>query len=331
MSTSIRFLLFALASLFLLGARVVDRYITNASPISPNTVNPVVGDASYLARFGHQPRANTSDFERIQTHLAYAEQQLRQHTPAGLPTTQRQRRAHLLDLLHAYWQAGVFPSNEAPDGQRHPCFIDRAGRICAVGYLVEQTAGRAAAERINTRFQYSELLNMHDPALSSWVGGSGLSLAECALIQPTYGPVYVPVVSGNSIPTGYGTASAVLGGLNLSAIVFNNSTAGQQAGRWLPLLTMASGTTQLIVGATRFPEAPQPSFNGTPPTNESQKILSFANIGVGTGTLLFGTWNLLHRPATTSQLPRTSWNVGPAPAGAGQRPDGMSLFVSRRL
>jgi hypothetical protein len=331
MSTSIRFLLFALAGVFLLGARVANRYASSSSPISPNAVNPVVGDASYVARFGHQPTANTPDFERIQTHLAYAEQQLRQHTPASLPPTQRQRRAHLLDLLHAYWQAGVFPSNEAPDGQRHPCFIDRTGRICAVGYLVEQTAGRAVAERINTRFQYSELLAMHEPVLSRWVGGSGLSLAECALIQPTYGPTYVPIASGNFIPTGYGTASAVLGGLNLSAIVFNSSEAGHQAGRWLPLLTMASGTTQLILGATRFPEAPQPSFNGTTLTNESQKILSFANIGVGTATLLFGTWNLLHHPTTTSQPPRTSWNVGPAPAGAGQRPDGMSLFVSRRL
>jgi hypothetical protein len=331
MSTSVRFLLLVLAGVFLLGARVVDRYAISAVPVNSNTVNPVVGDASYVARFGHHPTANTSDFERIQTHLAYAEQQLRQHTPAGLAADQRQHRAHLLDLLHAYWQAGIFPSNEALDGQRHPCFIDRAGRICAVGYLVEQTAGRAVAEHLNTRFQYSELLAMHDPALSRWVGGSGLSLAECALIQPTYGPVYVPIVSGNSIPTGYGTASAVLGGLNLSAIAFNSSAAGHQAGRWLPLLTMASGTTQLIMGATRFPEAPQPSFNGTVLTNESQKILSFANIGVGTATLLFGTWNLLHRPATTSQLPRTSWNVGPAPAGAGQRPEGMSVFVSRRL
>jgi hypothetical protein len=331
MSTSIRLLLLALAGVFLLGARVADRYAIKAHRASLATVNPIVGDASYIARFGHRPTANTSDFERIQTHLAYAEQLLRQHTPAGLPTSQLQRRAHLLDLLHTYWQAGVFPRNEAPDGQRHPCFIDRAGRICAVGYLVEQTAGRAAAERINQKFQYSELLAMHDPALSLWVGGSGLSLAECALIQPTYGPIYVPVASGNSIPTGYGTASAVLGGLNLSAIALNSSEAGHQAGRWLPLLTMASGTTQLIVGATRFPDAPPSSYNGTALTNESQKILSFANIGVGTATLLFGTWNLLHRPATTSQLPRTSWNVGPAPAGAGQRPDGMSVFVSRRL
>jgi hypothetical protein len=54
-----------------------------------------------------------------------------------------------------------------------------------------------------------------------------------------------------------------------------------------------------------------------PLTDESKKILPFANIGVWTATLLFGTWNLLHCPATTSQLPRTRWNVGTAPLGAG--------------
>ncbi|MGI4884836.1 MAG: hypothetical protein ACRYFR_07745 [Janthinobacterium lividum] len=295
-------------------------------------VNPVVGDASFVARFGRGPTAGTPDALRIQTHLAYAEQQLRQRTPGALPAALRQRRAHLLDLLHAYWQAGVFPQNAAPDGQRHPCFIDGTGRICAVGYLVEQTAGRAAAERINQRFQYRNLLDMRDDALGRWVAQSGLSLADCALIQPTYGSVYVPVATGNNIPTGYGTASAVLGGLNVSAMALNASDAGRQAGRWLPWLTVASGTTQLVLGATRFPDAPATTFNGTAlPTNESQKLLSMANLGVGTATVLFGAWNLLHRPAATAQGPRTSWNVGPAPTGTGQRADGMSLFLARRF
>lgn len=295
-------------------------------------VNPVVGDASFVARFGRGPTVDTPDALRIQTHLAYAEQQLRQRTPGALPAALRQRRAHLLNLLHAYWQAGVFPQNAAPDGRRHPCFIDGSGRICAVGYLVEQTAGRAAAERINRRFQYSNLLDMRDDALGRWVAQSGLSLADCALIQPSYGPVYTPVATGNNIPNGYGTASAVLGGLNVSAVALNASDAGHQAGRWLPWLTMASGTTQIVLGATRFPDAPATTFNGAAlPTNESQKLLSMANIGVGTATVLFGAWNLLHRPAATSQAPRTSWNVGPAPAGAGPRPDGMSLFLARRF
>ena len=331
MGILLRSLLVLLAGIFIFGARQAEEH--QAFYRLPNyqeaAVNPVVGDASYVARFGQPPTATTSNFVRTQTHLAYAEQQLRQYPPAGLPAALRQRRAHLLDLLHTYWRAGVFPRNEAPDGQRHPCFIDRAGRICAVGYLVEQTAGRAAAEEINKHFQYSEIRAMHTQTLSHWVANSGLSLAECALIQPTYGPVYTPVASGN-IPTGYGITSAVLGGLNLSTTILTSTADGRQTGRWLPALAMAGGAAQIVVGATRFPNAPESNFYGTPPTNEAQKLLSLANIGAGTAALLFGTWNLLHHPAT--QLPRrTSWNVGPAPAGSGQRPDGLSLFVSRRL
>ena len=114
-------------------------------------------------------------------------------------------------------------------------------------------------------------------------------------------------------------------------MALNASDAGRQAGRWLPWLTIASGTTQFVLGATRFPDAPAAGgFGGTtPPANESQKLLSRANLGVGTATAFFSPWDLLHHPAATFQGPRTSWNVGPIPAGARQHADGMSLLLAR--
>ncbi|MEJ7663205.1 MAG: hypothetical protein WKG07_28525 [Hymenobacter sp.] len=204
----------------------------------------------------------------------------------------------------------MFPHNASPDGQRRPCFIDEAGRICAVGYLVEQTAGRAAAERINQHFQYAEIGQMHDAALSRWVAGSGLSVADCALIQPTYNNQ--PYQRPETLSNGYATSSALLGGINLAAISLNRSAAGQQTGRWLPLLTMATGTTQAILGMGNFP-----SGNGYYTESDARRYVSIANVGVGTATLLFGTWSLLHRGAANSQLPRTSWNVGPRRRAAG--------------
>ncbi len=326
MSFLLRILLVAVASLCLVGTRLVmQRHLsTETARLAP--VNAVVGDASYVARFGETPTAATPDFLRIQTHLAYAEQQLRQRTPTGLPVAQRQRRARLLDLLHSYWQAGVFPRNEAPDGQRHPCFIDGAGRICAVGYLVEQTAGRAAAERINQRFQYHDIAQMRDVALSRWVAGSGLSVAECALIQPSYN--FQPPKQPETLTNNYATSSALLGGANLAAIALNRSAAGQQTGRWLPLLTMATGATQAIVGMGNFPS--EDKYYNT--SGDARRYVSIANVGIGTATLLFGTWSLLHRSSTaSSQLPRTSWNVGPSPVGGGQLASGTSLFVTRRF
>jgi glutathione S-transferase len=322
MKILLRVLLVGVACLCLVSTRWLMQHHAGQRLAEVAPVNAVVGDTSYVARFGEAPTAATPDFVRIQTHLAYAEQQLRQRTPAGLPATQRQRRAQLLDLLHSYWQAGVFPRNEAPDGQRHPCFIDGAGRICAVGYLVEQTAGRAAAERINQRFQYQELPAMRDAALSRWVVGSGLSLADCALIQPSYNFQPAP----ETLTNGYATSSALLGGANLAAIALNRSAAGQQTGRWLPLLTMATGTTQAIVGLGNFPS--EDSYYSS--SSDARRYVSIANVGVGTATLLFGTWNLLHRN-TTSQLPRTSFNVGPSPVGSGLRAEGTSVFITRRF
>lgn len=322
----LRAFLVGVASFCLAGTRLVMKH--HLSPVTAELapVNALVGDASYVARFGKVPTAATPDFVRIQTHLAYAERQLRQRTPAGLSVAQRQRRAQLLDLLRGYWQAGVFPHNEAPDGQRHPCFIDGAGRICAVGYLVEQTAGRATAERINQRFQYHTIAQMHDLALSRWIASSGLSQAECALIQPSYN--FQPSPQPETLTNSYATSSALLGGTNLAAIALNRSAAGQQTGRWLPLLTMASGTTQAIVGLNNFPG--EDSYYNS--STDARRYVSMANVGVGTATLLFGTWNLLHRPSTTSsQLPRTTWNVGPSPVGGGQPAGGTSVFVTRRF
>jgi hypothetical protein len=154
------------------------------------------------------------------------------------------------------------------------------------------------------------------------VVGSGLSLADCALIQPSYNFQPAP----ETLTNGYATSSALLGGANLAAIALNRSAAGQQTGRWLPLLTMATGTTQAIVGLGNFPS--EDSYYSS--SSDARRYVSIANVGVGTATLLFGTWNLLHRN-TTSQLPRTSFNVGPSPVGSGLRAEGTSVFITRRF
>jgi len=322
--------------LLLLATLVIWQERPTPRPAGNQAINPVLGDASYVARFGALPTGASDEDSRIQTHLAYTEAYLRAHTPAKLPLAQRQRRTHLLDLLRTYWQAGVFPRNYDYANQRRPCFIDRAGRICAVGYLVEQTAGHAAAEAVNQRHQYDEVLAMHDATLNQWAAGNGLSVRECAMIQPTYGYYPSPTVGGNNINTGYGVSSAVLGGANVTMLLLNRPALlppGRED-RLLPALAVMSGMAQIVVGASNFPEkVVDPGFGRYPTTvvpNESQKLLSIANIGLGTATLLLGTWNLLHKPATAPAA-RTSWNVGPAPAAPGQLAGGASLYLTRRL
>ena len=288
---------------------------------SADAINPVVGNVSFVERFGHAPVASADEDTRIQTHLAYAERTLRQHAPQTLPAALHARRQHVLDLLHEYWQAGVFPRNFVYPNQRRPCFIDRDGRLCAVGYLVAETAGRPVAEKINQQHQYDYLRDMRTPELLAWVETSGLTREECALIQPTYGWLPSPTPVSNKLDTGYGVGTAVWGGFNVALSTVNAKQIGapvpSKSVAWAGLL---SGGGQVLLGSLRMPK--DETNNGTA-TNQTEKTVSVINIGLGTTTMVLSAWNLLsHRQQPT---PRTSFGVY-APTK-----DGLALSMTRQF
>ena len=157
-------------------------------PHSRGAVNPLLGDESFTRTFGRRPDAGTDETLRVRTHLAYVEGLLRKRPCADLPESKRRSRTLLLNLLRRYWTAGVFPSNTTPEfrGARRPCFIDASGTICAVGYLIEQTAGSRLAEHIRRRWNSAFVSQMVDPSLEAWMQSSGLIAEELAMIQPGY-------------------------------------------------------------------------------------------------------------------------------------------------
>lgn len=269
-----------------------------AAPLATDHVNALVGNAGYVAATGHAPTTATSNDARVKAHLAFAEHCLRQHSATGLSPAAAARRAHLLNLLHRYWVAGVFPRNYDFPGERRPCFIDRTGRLCAVGYLVAETAGRPAAERINAAHQYDLIADMHSPILDQWVRESGLSKAECALIQPNYNfapPTLTPV----PVPTSYAVGSAVWGGANVMLSAANAGQFNQPgAGRGMAYAGVLSGTGQVLLVPDDEPGGR--AYGGNPPPGKSyaaERTVSYLNIGAGTATLAMGFWNLLqHRP-----------------------------------
>ncbi len=67
-------------------------------------------------------------------------------------------------------------------------FIDTKGTICAVGYLIEQSAGRPLAEKIAASHRYSfiEDIAKDMPEVRDWVAASGFTLDELGQIQPGY-------------------------------------------------------------------------------------------------------------------------------------------------
>lgn len=172
-----------------------------AKPSSEQPINAVVGDASLKRIFGFVP-THLDEQLRIKTHLAYIEQLLRQKDVTHLSPMCRNKRLYLLDKLHEYWVEGRFPQNFDFLMERRPCFIDKLGSICAVGYLIEQDIGRDMAEFINIRHKYDYILSINEPELLNWINQSGLTVEECAMIQPTYTPID-PNMRISLIPNGF--------------------------------------------------------------------------------------------------------------------------------
>jgi hypothetical protein len=161
-------------------------YVSTSFGAAQQKVNAILGDVSYIQKFGYAPNENTNEQIRIQTHLEFVESILRVRDVSKMPKALRENRNKMLNLLHDYWTRAEFPVNYDHSGTRIPCFIDKDSSICAVGYLIEKTAGRDVAEKINADFKYAEIYAMKDPLVANWITSSGLSKLECAMIQPTY-------------------------------------------------------------------------------------------------------------------------------------------------
>ncbi len=164
---------------------------------------------------------------------------------------------------------------------------------------------------------------MNDRVVDNWIASSGLTREEAAMIQPSYG--YAPPPNNNYIKQDYGTASAVLTGINLSMVAINGIQMARHSGhKALPMVGLLAGVGQVILGIGSFPDEPN-GANGY--TNESQKLLCMVNIGLGTASTILSGWNLMSdRPFRER---RTSWNIYSFPTRDNNT--GVALQVTRRF
>ncbi len=135
----------------------------------------------------------SSDFQaaqtaRIRRHLATVEAELRGKDVSALTPAQRQARAKNLDVLHEYWVRGVFPVNTDFPSRHVPYFVDRYGTRCAMAYLIEQSGRGDIVRRIATTQNNAYVRDLQgDADLGAWLRENGLTAAEAARIQPSYG------------------------------------------------------------------------------------------------------------------------------------------------
>ena len=167
---------------------------TAAPHVLRDGANHHLGDDSFVARFGRMPTAADGEKLRMRVHLEYVRDLLAAR-PATSPALEG-RRTELLGYLGDYIAKGITPVNSyVPD--RNPVFIDAEGNICAVGYLLERSVGRAVPDAIakRHRLDYLEDIAAQEPAVASWIASSGLTLDELASIQPGYpGPEVMHLV-----------------------------------------------------------------------------------------------------------------------------------------
>ena len=288
-------------------------------------VNPLLGDISYESKFGNKPNATTDNNLRISTHLEYVENLLRNKDVSELPFELKTKRNNLLNLLHDYWKSGIFPKNYDYADQRKPCFIDKDGNICAVGYLVEKTASRLVADNINNKHKYKELLSMNDPMIDNWVLTSGLTKEECAMIQPTYGGP--PVYNYSRITPSYGISSSLISGLNLSLNIVNGIQIGKGSNdKTISIIGLFTGAGQIALGSLMFPKEQTDYWGGTS-INGAQTNLSMLNIGLGTTTMILSAWNLIINRKRKEKL--TTWNIYSLPTEGNNT--GMAFTLTRRF
>jgi hypothetical protein len=162
----------------------------SAFALPPNSpyregANHRVGDDSFVGRLGRAPIATDSEQARMKIHLEYVRGELAAK-PATRPALAA-KRSELLGYLDDYIAKGITPTNWGLPW-RTPVFIDDRGSICAVGYLIERSVGRALPETIakTHRYDYLEDIAAAMPEVARWIESSGFTLDELASIQPGY-------------------------------------------------------------------------------------------------------------------------------------------------
>jgi hypothetical protein len=122
---------------------------------------------------------------RLRQHFKRVEAILSRRDVSHLPDTLQKAREKQLEQLRQYAEQAVFPRN---DGRfiYSPCFIDHAGRECAVAHLLMQSEQEALAQTIALNANYAYVPQMRFPELDDWAAQSGLTQDELALIQPGY-------------------------------------------------------------------------------------------------------------------------------------------------
>jgi len=91
------------------------------------------------------------------------------------------RRAQMIEWLHEYEQAGVFPTDAA--GMPLSVFRDARGVRCPMAELIHRSGRDDLVDAVAREANALRLADVHDGPLYAWMMRSGLTQDEIAMVQ----------------------------------------------------------------------------------------------------------------------------------------------------
>jgi hypothetical protein len=238
----------------------------------------IVGSAALFGAGTPAPSAREMEVTRLQRHFDSVDLELRSRDVSHYTASQRANRAKLVAWLRDYRNAGSFPANDR-FAEATPFFRDKDGVLCAMAYLIARSGrtdivDKVAATRNNAYIR--ELID--DRALVAWLDSWGLTAAEAARIQPSYGGdviIYPP--DDDYVESDFALAALGLGSLSLATSAVNVVKPSYFSG----VLGVIAGTASIVAGA---------SYLGD---NDDGDILAGATIGLGAVSVGAGIYGIL--------------------------------------
>ena len=224
-----------------------------------------------------EPSPRAAEVKRLQHHFDSVDVELRSRNVSSLDEMQLVRRAQLVSWLRDYRDAATFPTNDRFSTPT-PFFRDKNGVLCAMAYLIDRSGrsdivNKVAATRNNAYIR--ELAD--DPALIAWLDSSGLSVAEAARIQPTYGGDDVIIDDDDHVADADAIAAIGLSSFSLASAAVNVVKPSYFSG----FLGIVAGTASIIAGANWLDE------------NDGTKKIGSVTIGIGAASLGAGIYGVL--------------------------------------
>lgn len=198
-----------------------------------------------VALLGFGIGSTSSEAARLRKHFVTVERELLARDVSALSSEQRAARTELVQLLRRYAAAGSFPRNQSLPGMV-PFFRDASGNLCAMAFLISATGRADIVDHVARTRNNAYVPELADEAgLAEWLDRHGLTLAEAARIQPTYGGH-----AEADVPAGAVVAAGAATTVSLASMVWNARSMNRLAGhrsRTIVGLTAAAVNLSLAV------------------------------------------------------------------------------------